>query len=404
MFVQEERPAVEALATERLEAEITSLAGHIAAATCRWLLLVAEFDRREGWAGWECRSCAHWLSWQCAMGLRTAHEHVRVAGALVQLPAIREAFSAGRLSYSQARALTRVARPETEDELLELARHATAAQLEKIVRGYLRADTLRDQARDSYERRELVWWHEDDGSLVIQARLPADDGAVVLEALRGRADELRQADRVGGAPDECSAERTPRTLLADALVDMARSPVTSDRPKNGDRLQVVVNVDLESLVSDAPGTCVLRCGTALAPETARRLACDQPVVALHHVGGRAVGGGRRTRFASPRLNRLLNQRDRGCRFPGCTNTRHLHTHHIVHWAHGGTTSADNLVRLCSHHHRLVHEGGYTVEGDPDGELVFRNPNGRVLGGPSPPLRSGSADTLIRLNRARGLVA
>src|SRR3954468_24354080 len=162
---------VEGLETERLEVEITTLAGHIAAATCRWLLLVGEFDRREGWASWDCRSCAHWLSWQCAMGLRAAREHVRVARALTGLPAIRAVFSEGRLSYSQVRALTRVAGPETEAELLELARFATGGQLDKIVRGYHKATVLRDQARDSYERRELVWWHEDDGSLVIQARL-----------------------------------------------------------------------------------------------------------------------------------------------------------------------------------------------------------------------------------------
>src|SRR3954452_10387949 len=96
----------EGLETERLEAEITTLAGHIAAATCRWLLLVGEFDRRQGWADWGCRSCAHWLSWQCATGLRAAREQVRVARALAGLSAIGEAFTEGRLSYSQARALT----------------------------------------------------------------------------------------------------------------------------------------------------------------------------------------------------------------------------------------------------------------------------------------------------------
>src|SRR4051812_36187764 len=166
---------VEALPMERLEAEITTLAGHIAAATCRWLLLVGEFDRREGWAGWGCKSCAHWLSWQCATGLRAAREQVRVARALAGLPAIHEAFAAGRLSYSQARALTRVARPDNEQELLALARQATAAQLERLVRSYVKADRLRVEARDAYERRELVWWQEDDGSFVVQARLPADD-------------------------------------------------------------------------------------------------------------------------------------------------------------------------------------------------------------------------------------
>ena len=394
---------IEALATERLEVDITTLAGHIAAATCRWLLLVGEFDRRDAWAVWGCRSCAHWLSWQCATGLRAAREQVRVARALTDLPAIREAFTEGRLSYSQARALTRVAHPGNEEELLALARQATAAQLEKLVRGYQRAETLSAQARNAYERRELVWWHDDDGSLVIHARLPAEDGALVLEALQATADQLRQADRqntAAGGADECSAEPRPaRTLLADALTELAAGR-GSDAPEGADRFQVVVNVDLESLAADATGTCRLGCGTVLAPETARRLGCDQPVVALHHTHGQATGG-RRTRFASRRLNRLLDGRDGGCRFPGCTHTRHLHTHHIRHWAHGGGTSPDNLVRLCTHHHRLVHEGGYKIAGDPARELTFRRPDGRPLRD-HPPRSAGCPERLTTLNRRRGI--
>jgi hypothetical protein len=411
---------VEALATERLEAEITTLAGHIAAATCRWLLLVGEFDRREAWGSWGCKSCAHWLSWQCAMGLRSAREHVRVARALAGLPAIRQAFAEGRLSYSQARALTRVAQPENEQGLLTLARQATAAQLEKLVRGYVKATVLRDQARDAYERRELVWWQEDDGSFVIQARLPAEDGALVIEALRARADCLREPQRdtapsappapaesaATGGGGEGSAEHgrplrpPPRTLLADALVDIARRPGAGDDGERADDFQVVVNVDLESLTADAPGTCSLACGTVLAPETARRLGCDRPVVAVHETEGQAASGGRRTRFASRRLNRLLDRRDRGCRFPGCTHNRHLHTHHIQHWAHGGRTTPENLVRLCSHHHRIVHEGGYTIGGDAAGELIFRRPDGRPLR-QHPQLRRGCAGILTRLNRGHG---
>jgi hypothetical protein len=424
----------QALETERLEAEITTLAGHIAAATCRWLLLVGEFDRRQAWVSWGCTSCAHWLSWQCAMGLRAAREHVRVAHALLGLPAIREAFAEGRLSYSQVRALTRVAEPERERELLELARHATAAQLERLVRGYLSASTLREQARDSYEGRELSWRNEPDGSLVICARLPADDGALVLQALQATADRLRDAGRGAGtsaalrdpgsggsaepplarspllrgedraqSAGECSAEPPApargRALLADALVELARGTRAGDAP--AEQVRVVVNVDLESLVADAPGTCRLACGTVLAPETARRLGCDQQVAALHHKDGRARAGAAAARFASPRLNRLLDQRDRGCRFPGCTHSRYLHTHHIVHWAHGGRTIPDNLVRLCSHHHRLVHEGGYSIAGHPAGELVFRRPDGRPLRERADS-RAGSTQTLTDLNRRHGV--
>src|SRR5919197_3233010 len=121
---------------ELIERELTQLASHIHAATCRWLGLVAEFDRREGWATWGCRSCAHWISWRCSIALVAAREHVRVARRLEELPLIRAAFLRGELSYSKVRALSRVEDVTREDELLGLASGATAAQLERIVRAY----------------------------------------------------------------------------------------------------------------------------------------------------------------------------------------------------------------------------------------------------------------------------
>src|SRR5689334_17449405 len=111
--------------TERLEAEVQTGAALLAAATCRWLLHVAELDRREAWASWECRSMAHWLSWKCAMSLRTGREHVRVARALEDLPQVLAEFAAGRLSYSKVRSLTRLIRePELERDLVALALNA----------------------------------------------------------------------------------------------------------------------------------------------------------------------------------------------------------------------------------------------------------------------------------------
>jgi hypothetical protein len=94
--------------TRQLETELLGLAGHIAAAQYRFLQLLAEYDRRGGWAGPGLRSCAHWLSWRIGMSPRTATEHVRVAHALVTLPRISEAFAAGRISFSKVRALTRI--------------------------------------------------------------------------------------------------------------------------------------------------------------------------------------------------------------------------------------------------------------------------------------------------------
>ena len=93
----------------RLEERICELAGHLAAGTCRFLRLVAEFDVRRGWACWDLPSCAAWLAWRCQVAPGTAREQVRVARALAGLPVICGQFAAGRMSYAKVRALTRIA-------------------------------------------------------------------------------------------------------------------------------------------------------------------------------------------------------------------------------------------------------------------------------------------------------
>ena len=119
---------------ERLEAQICELAGHLTAATCRFLVLLADFDARRGWASWEMNSCAQWLSWKCQMSSGAAREHVRVARALRDLPVIRGEFAAARLSYAKVRALTRIATPDTEAGLVEIAGPMTGNQLERFAR------------------------------------------------------------------------------------------------------------------------------------------------------------------------------------------------------------------------------------------------------------------------------
>lgn len=127
-----------AVPLERLEAQICELAGHLTAATCKFLLLVGDFDARRGWESWDLPSCAAWLAWKCQIAPGTAREQVRVARALRVLPVIRAEFAAGRLSYAKARALTRIATPATDADLAELASPMTAGQLERFVRAHRR--------------------------------------------------------------------------------------------------------------------------------------------------------------------------------------------------------------------------------------------------------------------------
>jgi len=168
-----------------LRDEITQLAGHLNAANYRLLRLIAEFDRREGWVDNATQSCAHWLNWQCGIDLGAAREKVRVALALEGLPKISAAMERGEISYSKVRAITRVACPDTEGSLLEIARHGTAHHVENMVRCFRRAKDAEELSRDAQQQlnRTLTYSYDADGSLVLKARLPAEAGALVLKAL-----------------------------------------------------------------------------------------------------------------------------------------------------------------------------------------------------------------------------
>ena len=140
------------LTLRELEAQITELAGHLNAANFRWLSLIAEFDRRHGWSDGATQSCAHWLNWQCGIDLGAAREKVRVAHALEKLPRVAAAMARGELSYSKARALTRVACAQTEEYFLSIALHGTAAHVEKLVRHYRRAQEAAELSREARQQ------------------------------------------------------------------------------------------------------------------------------------------------------------------------------------------------------------------------------------------------------------
>ena len=116
---------------EQLEDDIISLSQHINASEYQFLELIREFDIRQGWKSWLCDSSAEWLNFKCGMSLGTAREKVRVAMALFDLPACSAAFAQGSLSYSKARALSRIANRHNEKDLLPFAESDTAAQVER---------------------------------------------------------------------------------------------------------------------------------------------------------------------------------------------------------------------------------------------------------------------------------
>jgi hypothetical protein len=160
---------------------------------------------------------------------------------------------------------------------------------------------------------------------------------------------------------------------ADALAVIAESFLAHGvmEAAGGDRHQIVVHVAQETLKDRKAGCCEFEHGPSMAAETARRLACDASVVELtENEDGEPLNVGRKTRTISSPLRRALNARDKGCRFPGCANTRYMDAHHVHHWANGGETKPSNLISLCRFHHRAVHEGGFRIEILDDGALRF----------------------------------
>ncbi|CAN5314488.1 HNH endonuclease signature motif containing protein [soil metagenome] len=429
---------------EELEDEITELYGHVTAATHRLLLLIAELDRRGRYGAWGLRSCAHWLNYKCGIGMGAAREKVRVARALPKLPKISAAFAAGEVSYSKVRAMTRVATSENEDYLLMIARHGTASQVETLVREYrsvIRVDEL-ERADKQHEQRDLSWYWDDDGSLVVHGRLPPEQGALFIKSLDAAREALYQDDpwryvsaetsksgvqedsadtaqcknvsaetsMVNEVADDWTVPKREDQLIgarrADALAIMAECYLAKGPASlsGGDRYLVTVHVD-EAVLDDpgAEGRAGIEDGPWLASDTVRRLACDSGIVQmLDDKSGLPLDVGRRTRSIPPAIRRALKVRDGGCRFPGCTQKQWVDGHHIRHWADGGETRLDNLVLLCRFHHRLVHEEGFDLYRDVHGQIRFKRPDGRALPptGP-PPRRPSNLRFLLRAHRRLG---
>jgi hypothetical protein len=388
-----------------MEDEIRSLSVQIHVATHRLLVVLAEFDRRRGWEVGGHRCCADWLSFHTGIDRGAARERVRAARALTILPAIGEAMGEGRLSFSQVRALTRVATPENEDELLPLALENSTSRLERILRGWRRG-SRGDEARraeELHQSRCLSVFPDEDGMYVVKGVLPAELGLLLMRALDAASDALFREE--GKTPPDLDPEASraaaarrradamgllAERALAAGLTPEEGAPISGTRPE---RYQVVLHVEEGVLrgeeedvlqEEDRANTAVpaphpLRShfadGTRVSAETSRRLCCDGAVVRVREApDGEPLSVGRKTRTISPALRRALELRDGGCRFPGC-GCRFTDAHHVEHWADGGETSLSNCLLLCHFHHRLVHEGGWRIRWWGKGRPVFIDPRG-----------------------------
>jgi hypothetical protein len=352
----------------------------MAAASGECLRHVAAFDRRMLWGRDGATSMSAWLAARYHVARGTAREWVRVAHALEQLPCIAAAYARGVLSWDQLRPLTRFATMETDERWARRAPELSPQRLWLEVERHKQVSAR--EAEGVHRRRYLhLWWDEEKTLLYVDGMIPGEQGQAVETALYRRAEEL---------PPHPEAASPGDARMADALIDLA----TGAGPAGTERATVVVHADARVLSgeepADGPSLSETEGGRRLAAKAIRRLACDGLAELVLESDGVPVGIGRRSRTVPGQLGRALHHRDRGCRFPGCERTKWVHAHHLVHWADGGATNLENLVLLCSAHHRLIHEGGWRTSGHPERDLRFHDPGGRPL-----PTRPPGADPSVQ---------
>ena len=351
-------------------------------------------------------------------------------------------MSAGQISYSKTRAITRVATAATEAVLLGYAQHCTASQLETVCRkvGVLGADAASRASRPHDSERYVAHTTTASGMVCIKACLRPDEAALLLQVLQQAAvdctrepaeasaeaadvsaEALEPAERTTGASVETRSLATTTTTRrpynrADGLMALVhdyargsraqRSPVelivtvpaallqqtaattdsatgTSDSAADisSTTAVAIAPVSFTDRGASLPVALTVESDLALSPQATRRLACDCGLVvvtATTATDAAPLSVGRKTRTIPAALKRALLLRDRTCRFPGCDHRLFLEGHHLQHWADGGETKLPNLALLCSLHHTYVHERGYRITQSATDALAFEDPQGRAV--------------------------
>jgi hypothetical protein len=210
--------------------------------------------------------------------------------------------------------------------------------------------------------------------------MPPEIAAALLQALELARSRMSADQRGEGGP--AGPPRTIGALNVDALAMIVETFMASEpAARNGsDRWMVGVNVDAEALIDDDPDAmCELNVGPAPPVETVRRLFCDASTVALiRRENGEPLTVSKRTSSLPRSARRAARFRDKGCRFPNCGERVFVDVHHIHHQSRGGGHEHVNVIELCWFHHRLVHEGGWTVRFLEHDEVIAITPTGNVI--------------------------
>jgi hypothetical protein len=324
--------------------------------------LIQAADVAQVWMRDGAKSLIEWVSVKLRVRHATARQLVAVSGRLMDLPFLSAGFACGDLSLDQVDAISTMATPDTEEDLIEEALRLSNHELDRKARND--APPSRDDEGTVWERRRLVrQWNLDESELKLWGNLPAAEGQIFDRAIDDRIDQVPMNPETGTFD-------SLDTRSADALVELAAtSGGEESRPP-----QMTVFADLNALTTEGEGLTELESGALVPNETARRLSCDAVVETAVMEEDIVVGVGRNRRTIPGWLRRLVHARAGGCcQYPGCASRRWLQVHHKQHWADGGTTDLDNLVLICGFHHRFVHEHGWHITGPAD-KPIFRRPD------------------------------
>ena len=342
---------------QRLDRDISRLQREL-------LEALTELEEAEAWIEDGAYDMAHWTTMQLGISRWKAERWLSSGRALRTLPATADALERGVLGIDKVVELTRFAGFDDEDALVRWAQGVSSGAIRRI--GDLRArEGIQEDTLAAERERWLQYRYADGGRRFrLDAELPGAAGAVVARALD------RLGDQIPVMPDEGS-DRLLGARRADALVALCSVQLADATDQ--DRATVVVHAELDALL-DRDANALIEDGPVIGGTTLHRLLCNARMQAVvEHPDGTVRGIGRLSREPAPWMMRQLRHRDGSCRFPGCDARRFTQAHHVEWWSRGGGTDLDNLVLVCAFHHRLVHEHGWVLTRDGDGELTWIRP-------------------------------
>jgi hypothetical protein len=397
--------------SSELEVEIARTCGLLNATTGHLVSLLDRVLETGIWQVAGIHSPTQWVAWKCGVSPARARSLLSMARRRSELPETSAAHEAGELCEDQVAVIARHAPAGVDVQVAELARLATVTQLRRVLGSYPFAEETSKPDPDepaepteptepppapAEEPRSVSFGQTESGSWRLSAELPPDEGALVERALTAARDELFHAGEGDPVPPTLpDRTATPNSVSwADAFVAMAERSLgeqAAQRPHH-ERHMVLLHVGTGG---DGETGAHLHLGPGLSEGLRRFVSCDVRIRPVIEAGGKPVSVGRAFRTVPERTRMVIEERDRGCRVPGCDRSRWLHVHHIEHWEDGGTTDTPNLLALCRRHHRLHHLGHLGIQGnadDPDG-IVFTDHRGHELdscGYPVPPRQPAQA--------------